>query len=814
MSIKTACRIHVLACAVGAALAAPAALAQQAAPASVSPADGATNLDMIFVTGTTSAKSKLRTAVAASTVGAEAIEQSAPRSSAEILRNIPGIRSESSGGEGNANIAVRGLPVASGGAKFLQLQEDGLPVMEFGDIAFGNADIFLRADNTVERIEAIRGGSASTMASNSPGGIVNFISKTGDTQGGSVGITRGLGRWDNTRVDFNYGQPFAEVWQFNVGGFYRRGDGVRDAGYATDKGGQIKANLTRLFDNGYVRLYGKYLNDRAAGYLPAPVGVRGSDGSPSFYDLSGFDAGRDTLYSPYIRSTLALDGSNQPERVQLGDGMHPRSQAIGAEAQFDLGGWTLTDRFRHADNTGRFVAPFPAQIADAAALASEIGGAGARLQVASGPDAGQAYTGMAVRTMLFNVKLNDLSNTTNDLNLAREFATGADGGALNLKFGLYTARQTIDMDWLWTSYVQSLEHRSQLLDVYTAGGAPLSQDGVYAYGQPYWGNCCTRNYDTRYTVNAPYVALTWDQGPLSLDGSLRYDMGTARGSYAAATTAAVDVNGDGTIQAPEQQVAVIDYANRKPVHYDWDYLSYSFGGNYLLNDDLAAFARYSRGARANADRLLFGIVRDDGSVSSSEAVNFVKQLEGGLKWRSGGLSLFATAFAARTEEQNYEATTQRFLNRSYKAHGLELEAAYRAGGFGLNGGLTWTDAEIDKDQITPSNIGNTPRRQARFVWQLTPSYRGERYEAGVNLIGTTSAYTQDSNQLKMPGYTQINLFANYRITEGLTLSASVNNLLDTFGLTEAEEASIPGDGIVRARSIAGRTASLGLRYDF
>ncbi|KLD73255.1 TonB-dependent receptor, partial [Xanthomonas hyacinthi DSM 19077] len=90
----------------------------------------------------------------------------------------------------------------------------------------------------------------------------------------------------------------------------------------------------------------------------------------------------------------------------------------------------------------------------------------------------------------------------------------------------------------------------------------------------------------------------------------------------------------------------------------------------------------------------------------------VKQAEAGLKWRHEGLSLFATAFSARTEEQNYEATSQRFLNRSYKAHGIELEAGYRYAGFSLNGGVTWTDAEIAKDQITPANAGNRPRRQA------------------------------------------------------------------------------------------------------
>ena len=35
-----------------------------------------------------------------------------------------------------------------------------------------------------------------------------------------------------------------------------------------------------------------------------------------------------------------------------------------------------------------------------------------------------------------------------------------------------------------------------------------------------------------------------------------------------------------------------------------DYWSYSSGANYLLTDNLAVFARVSRGSRANADRLV------------------------------------------------------------------------------------------------------------------------------------------------------------------------------------------------------------------
>ncbi|MBV6842274.1 TonB-dependent receptor [Xanthomonas euvesicatoria] len=818
MSTLHTMRLHVLACAVVSCLCAPAALAQDtaaAAPATPPAADSAAvNLDSVFVTGTSTATTKLKSSVSVSTVGAEAVEQSAPRSTAEIFRNIPGIRSESSGGEGNANIAVRGLPVASGGAKFLQLQEDGLPVMEFGDIAFGNSDIFLRSDFTLDRIEAIRGGSASTFTSNAPGGIINFISKTGDTAGGSVGVSRGLD-YDNTRIDFNYGAPFAEQWQFNIGGFFRQGDGVRDAGYTTDKGGQLKANLTRLFDNGYVRLYGKYLNDRAAGYLPVPTSVRGRDGSPDLGGFPGFDPGNDTLYSRNFRTDVGLDGNNQPRRTDLGDGMHPISRTIGAEAWFDLGnGWNLSEKFRVADNSGRFVSPFPAEVTDAASLAASIGGAGAQLVEAGGPNAGQAYTGNAIRTHLFNVAINDLGNVTNDLSVSREF--GGDGRTLNLRMGYYSSRQTIDMDWTWNSYVQSLGRNSRLLNVVDAAGVSRSQNGLYAYGTPFWGDCCvTRSYDVRYDVNAPYVALTFDSGKFSVDGSLRYDMGDARGSYNGTAIAQnLDVNGDGVIQPVEQRVATVDTANSRPVDYDWNYLSYSLGGNYLITDDLGAFARISRGARANADRLLFGVVRDDGSVSSEEGVNVVRQAEAGLKWRRDGLSLFATAFSARTQEQNFEITSQRFFNRSYEAHGVELEASYRYQGFTLNGGLTWTDAEISRDQITPENTGNVPRRQADVVWQLTPSYRGDSYQFGVNLIGTTDAYTQDANQLKMPGYTQVNLFGDYRVTDALTVALNVNNLFNTFGLTEAEEATIPANGIIRARSIAGRTTSISLRYDF
>ena len=169
-----------------------------AAPAADAPQDD------IVVTAVARGTNKLNTSITTSSISSDALVQLAPRTSGELLRNLPGIRVEASGGDGNANISVRGLPVASGGSKFLQLQEDGLPILEFGDITFGNADIFLRADFNVRTVESVRGGSASTFASNSPGGVINFISKTGEQEGGAFQLSSGLD-YREFRVDFDQG---------------------------------------------------------------------------------------------------------------------------------------------------------------------------------------------------------------------------------------------------------------------------------------------------------------------------------------------------------------------------------------------------------------------------------------------------------------------------------------------------------------------------------------------------------------------------------------------------------------------------------
>ncbi|MFB0874659.1 MULTISPECIES: TonB-dependent receptor domain-containing protein [unclassified Sphingobium] len=812
------------------ALFAPAqALAQTAATDDQSPSADSSE---IIVTAVARGQNKLDSSVSVSSLSADAIQQAAPRSVAEVFRNIPGIRSESSGGEGNANIAARGLPVASGGAKFLQLQEDGLPVLEYGDITFGNADIFLRADFNVQRVEAIRGGSASTFASNSPGGVINLLSKTGETEGGAIQASTGLD-YSDYRLDVDYGGKLSDDLLFHIGGFYRQGTGPRQAGYDGNKGGQLKFNITKQFTGGYIRFYGKYLNDRAIGYLPNPVRVTGTNSDPKYRNIPGFSINQDTLHSRYITRNVTLDGNNNPVVNDIRDGQHPVVKSFGLESQFEIAdGWQVTERFRYSDVSGRFISNFPANVDSATSIATAMGGAGATLSYANGPRAGQAIAnpsalngnGLLAQIVVFDTKLNSLNNITNDIRVTRDFDMG--GGKLSFTAGFYKSRQTIDTEWLWTSLLSDVVGggKAALVNIASATGQPVTQDGIYGYGASYFGGCCRRSYNVDYNTNAPFASLSWASDKLTLDGSIRYDFGDANGSIAGADlgggrigTVSRDMNGDGVISDAETRVSVIPLTSPAPVDYNFHYWSYSLGANYRLADDLAIFARYSQGGRANADRLLFGpaVSTVDGHlVDSNAAVDMVKQAEGGVKYRAGGLALYATAFWARTEEQNFEATTQRFVDRKYRAYGLELEGNYRAGVFSLTAGGTWTKSKIVSDALNPGVVGNVPRRQAEFVFQATPQIDVGPVTVGANVIGTTSSYAQDSDQLKLPGYTTVNTFLQYRPVDRVQLSLNANNLFNVKGFTEAEEGAIPANGIVRARSINGRTISAAVRVGF
>ncbi|KHK89713.1 TonB-dependent receptor [Novosphingobium malaysiense] len=784
-----------------------------------------------MTTGVARARDRLDSATSTSTLTGDEIEKFGARSVAEIFRNIPGMRAGSTGGEGFANISIRGLPIALGGAKFLQIQENGLPTLEFGDIAFATADQFLRADLNLAGVQAIRGGSASTFASNSSGGIVNLIDKTGDVAGGTVQISTGLD-YDSKRIDFEYGSPITDTLRFHVGGFYRKGEGPRATGFDGFKGGQVKFNMTKDFAGGYVRIYAKLLDDQTVPTPYAPVLVSGSGSDPDYSNVPGLNVRKDSLFSRYIPANLTLDDANQPANHAYSDATHSKVKSIGFETKFEVEGWRINDKFRFSDISGHTIQPYTLSNAMAALPIQSINSApvlmamlqASSLQYATGPNAGQVITdpaslngnGLLALHTDQDVALNSLNNMTNDIRASKVWDLGS--GKLTFTAGFYKSSQDIDTAWTWTTTVSDVlgGGKAHLIDVF-AGPYQLTQNGTLAYNAALIGNYRRDRYDVNYDINAPYGSLNYMFGKLALGASVRYDMGRVRGTLygsslpgsTASTT--FDINRDGVISIPETNVGIIDYTNPAPVHYNYDYLSYSVSANYRMSENFSLFGRYSKGGRANADRILFAnyVSPVTGELLVPEAAyDPVKQAEGGFKYRGDNLEVYVTGFWAKTGEHNIE------LDRSYRAYGAELEAGYHRGIFSVYGGATWTQAEITADALDPTKIGNTPKQQADLIFQVTPQVEVESFTIGANFYGTTSSYTGDSNQLKMPGYVVTNAFVQYRPTDRVTVMLNANNLFDVLGLVEVDADFIPSSGVVTARTINPRTISASLRFNF
>lgn len=790
-----------------------------------------------FSTGVAKGRDMLDSAISASSLDSQEIEKLGARSLAEVLRNIPGIRAEAGTGEGNASYTIRGLPLAATGSKFVQFQEDGLPVLEFGDLVGFAPDALVRVGLNLARIETIRGGSASTFGSNSPGGVINLMSKTGEVEGGTIRATVGLD-YGEYRVDMAYGGRLSDTLRFQFGGFYRQGEGPREVGYDAYKGGQFKFNMTKEFDGGYVRLYLKYLDDQVPFYQTVPVGVTGTNADPNFVNLSTLDVRKDSLFSNSITNYLALDQNNRVSQRDIREGLHSIVKSVGLESQFDIGEWTVTERFRFADISGNSTYSLPIQVASATALAPAFGGPGARLSYATGPNRGQLIAnpaalngnGLLALSVLIGNDIDSYDNMTNDLRVSRVWNVG--GGKLTTTAGFYKASQDVDTFTAIQTILSDVRGggETSLIDVSTATNVPTTQDGSVLYSIA-GASVLNRRINLNYNVNAPYGSINYHIGRIAVGGSLRYDSGHVNGSLHGADLgggrvglAAIDLNGDGVISSPERATSVLPVGSPAPVDYNYHYLSYSAGANYRVADSFAVFGRYSRGGRAAADRIPFtaAINTITGKLASpADGYDTVKQAEIGAKFRAGNISLNATGFFAKTSERNVQLTAnpdgslrQDRIARGYKAKGIEVEGTYRTGGFSLAANATFTDAEISSDPGNPLLVGHKPRHASSLSFSATPQYETELFTMGFNAVGTTSSFSQDTNQLKLPGYTLINAFAQLRPVKGVQLMLNASNLFNKTAFVEVSQASIPASGVVLARALNGRTISASLAFSF
>src|SRR6266700_3573991 len=194
-------------------------------------------LDEIIVTGLASGTLRKQDAsFAISTLDPEQIHEYAPKTVADLFSATPGIWVEASGGDTGANVFVRGFAQSSG-AQFVTIELNGMPIFPPASVGFIENSALFRLDESIQRVEALRGGPSPVLGVGQAGATFNFIQKKGGPE------TEGLVKatftdFGTERIDAYYSGPISDSVFYSFGGFYRTSPGYRDSQYQGDRGGQ------------------------------------------------------------------------------------------------------------------------------------------------------------------------------------------------------------------------------------------------------------------------------------------------------------------------------------------------------------------------------------------------------------------------------------------------------------------------------------------------------------------------------------------------------------------------------------------------
>lgn len=820
-------------------------------------------LEKMVAVGSIKPQSRLDSPLAISTIDRAKIDAMAPRSVAELMKAIPGLYIESSGGEANNVLAVRGVGAGNGFGKYAAMLEDGLPVVSEADTSFSAADNYTRVSTWIANVEGLRGGSSGVFTTNAPLGTVNFIGRDG-TAGPAGEYKLEFGDFGLIRNDAWFSGPIDPRTTFAIGGFYRIDDGIRDPGYKSNKGGQLTFALRHQFrdDRGYFKVTGKAFNDRTAFLLPIPLtgdtaNPRSIPGGPSLHD--GATASPDTRFFLFPNSPVG------PIEHDLADGIQVRLGYIGTELQVKLNDHlTIENRNRYTDVSKSWNAnPFSTatslqSIANglatsgnvpASAWASALGADGNYRFRLTAPGQGGAVVAAdaAAAASLNGNGLGDLMNHwkssadfkdfQNDLRLVGNF----NDGNTTASAGLYLKNNQEKKLWQWQTMLIDISPSYRRLDLSFVNATTGAVVGQYTYAGVTQAGSFYRRGTAEIEEVTPYFAVTHTAGKLILDAGARFMNLDYDGSYE--TFGKFDLNTFAPISAtpsPALMNATFGSGRYNTTHASENKVAYTAGANYTFGGQQAVFARYSSSPRLSNSDII--IQNGDGSVSGDTTpanIERITQYEAGYKFGGKRLAAFLTFFYAR--QRNIANSGFQIVNgvavpvsftTGLNSPGVELDATWnpvRSLSIDVRGTVQRpkivTPGLVNIGGTLTSLDGLTPTRTPKVYGSISGTYTLAETALGRPAVTVSVAHTgsrptnQEANPNAIPlsAFTEVSAGFSLTFRQDFTFRLQVSNLFDSAGLTEGDPRQAAGSGqsaYFNARPILPRSLVSSITYRF
>lgn len=801
-------------------------------------ASKAKDLDSVVVTARSGVetRTKAETSYSITTIDEDRLRMQAPTSVTEAVKSVPGFWVEASGGEASGNIRARGIPVDGFGS--VNLLEDGIPVQHDPALGYLNADQAFRLDETIERIEVVRGGPSSVFYSNAPAGAINFIPRqVGEMPDGLIKYT--VGDYGLQRADFWYGTPVGSGWKLGVGGFFRKDSGIRDPGFDANKGGQIRLNLAKDFEHGRFSVDYKHMDDKVALYLGIPMRTYPNGNIKA---VPGFDGNFGTMAGPETEHVLMKQGDGSLYNFDNSEGTHVKRDQLTLKFDHDLGAdWKLAESMRYSNTKTQRNGVFPNALMSADSFLSSAsnlkawqsylptGTNGLQLRYVDNPtqvfdNKNQNGNGLVVIGGLRGVTM-PVKEFINDTRLLRKFDIG--GQSHDITLGYYYAHFNQDFSRYSSTTLLDVQDNAKLLDLtaVNAAGQPLgtlTDHGIYNYGYE-WENASGSS-----STNAFYISDEWQvTDALRIDGGMRWERVNTKGWVEQKQVVDLGTLATSKIQTGTGNTVSYDHSFSKP--------AWTLGANWQFSEGSGVFARWTSAFR------LPNLSSYITNATAKPIIQTMKLGEAGYKYSSRQLDVYATAFYTKYDnvgfnnyvfDLNSNTSVAQQGYASTKTKGIELEGTwYPSKWFDVQLTATWQDPQYeglsytDKGSSGPVLVnytGNQLIRVPKLSYRVVP---------GVNLLDGKlrlqlsyehegERFVDTANSVTLPSYDVLGASARYDATPALSFYLYADNLNNSLGLTEGNpragelQSADAGANTFIARPLLGRSYRAAVMYRF
>ncbi|WP_114238759.1 TonB-dependent receptor [Dyella sp. C9] len=818
--------------------------AAQAAPAPAKPAADqrqapssanktVQSLDQVVVTGNSTAGGikKIDASYSITTATLQQIKELNPVSVADLLKISPGVYPESSGGQTGANIEVAGFPSDSG-APFVTFQMNGSPLFPKWDYF---TDAMMRLDDTVDRLEAVQGGTSVLYGNGQPGLIANFILREGSsTPTGDVGIT--YGSEGMVRLDGFYGFPIGKDsgWYGSIGGFWRKSDGVRDPQFAADKGGQLTATLSHDLEHGSIMFYARDLKDKNQFVTDTPI-LNPASGKfsdyPGFSPLTGtFGSNADRYQFFQLNPCYTAGCTPTGQNIDMANGQGGDVHMLGANLDLDFdNGWSLSDKLLfvggNMDTTAFFSTGDNPQT-----LSSFITDSEAAFGLPSNLTATATYRNGQPADMNQNVTVQNpeyihkkISSISNEFRVSKELFEGN-----TLTLGNYTAvysERHVEEDGL-NMLLQAKNNPNPIVVNLSDGVnnyALTDNQGLFWNNQPQ--SWMAYNEKWHATTTAFYLADEWNIDNWRLDGGVRWQHDDIGGWFQNTGSGDLD-NNPYTVYNNNAEYLINSYQHPTSSR---SAPSWTLGANYTINPNMSAYARVNDGV------FLPGF--DDVVNLQDPPIEKIHNMEVGFKyqapWIFADISAYRRLFhgvpysiqlesgqvnlvyGSVTKGLNAAVTVKPFENFS-----IALSGNYMNGHYSDYQGCVPYVAQDGSNQCS-SISGMQIDRQPKVQYRLTPGYviptswGSMKFWVTYEYVG--NRYGDQLQQQPLGSYYDLAVGAIATIGKNWVLTLRGTNVTNQIGITEGN-ARLFGfaseGGVILARSIEGREFNFQVKYQF